>query len=421
MKQRLSLLLLLTTLMAVLLTGCAILDEAQAVVPTLLPTAQAIIQETANQTLPTPTAVVVDPAAAVEAPFVEAEDAAGQAQVVQPEPVDPTTAETIFIDLYQRVNPAVVSVNLQTGNGSGFVIDAEGYIVTNNHVVEAGGPIVIGFADGSQLDAEVIGTDALADIALLKVEAQPGQLTVLPLGDSDALQVGQHVVAIGSPFGLDNTMTTGIVSGLSRSLGSNNFTNGPTFQTPSIIQTDAAINPGNSGGPLINLDGEVVGINTAIESLSGSNSGVGFSVPSNVVKVVVSQLRATGEVRYPWMGISGGSLTSAMAERLGLPSTTRGVLVSDVTAGGPAEAAGLIGGDPETGLGGDVITAIDSQTVTEFDDLLGYIVQRATIGQTVTLTILRDGQPQTATVTLGERPAAVEEPQIEQLPGGQLP
>jgi len=421
MKQRLSLLFALTALVAVLLTGCSVLDQATAVVPTLLPTAQAIIQETSNEVQTEATAAAqTDPAATTEAPFVEAEDAAGEAQVVQPEPVAPTTQETLFIDLYARVNPGVVSVNLQTGNGSGFVIDAEGYIVTNNHVIEAGGPIVIGFANGDRREAEIIGSDALADIALLKVEAQPGELTVLPLGDSDVLQVGQLVVAIGSPFGLDNTMTTGIVSGLSRSLGSG-FTNGPQYQTPSIIQTDAAINPGNSGGPLINLTGEVIGVNTAIESLSGSNSGVGFSVPSNVVKVVVTQLRDSGEVRYPWLGISGGTLTSDMAEEMGLPSETRGVIVSDVTGGGPADAAGLQGGNLETGLGGDVITGIDGLTVVEFDDLLGYIVQRATIGQTVTLTILRDGQPQTVSLTLGERPTEVEQPQIETLPGGQLP
>jgi len=426
MKQRFSLGLMVMALIAILLTGCSVLDEAVGALPTLSPTAAAVVQEVSSQLQTDPTATVAqtDPAQAqptAEAPFTDADQAAGEAQVVQPVDVAPTTQESLFIDLYQRVNPAVVSVNLQTGNGSGFVIDAEGYIVTNNHVVEAGGPIVIGFANGDTKDAEVIGTDSQADLALLKVEAAPGELTVLALGDSDALQVGQLVVAIGSPFGLDNTMTTGIISGLSRSLPTDEF-GIYSYQIPNVIQTDAAINPGNSGGPLINLDGEVIGVNTAIESLSGSSSGVGFSVPSNVVKTVVAQLREGGEVRYPWLGISGGTLTADFAEQMGLDRGARGVLVSEVTAGGPAEAAGLRGGDAENGLGGDVITGIDAITVTQFDDLLGYIVQQTTVGQTVTLTILRDGQPQTISLTLGERPdtpAPQEQQQIPQIP--QLP
>ena len=177
-------------------------------------------------------------------------------------------------------------------------------------------------------------------MALLKITATG--LPALPLGDSEALEVGQLVVAIGSPFGLDNTMTTGIVSALSRSLpaDSTGSSLGTFYTIPSVIQTDAAINPGNSGGPLITLAGEVIGINTAIESSVQSNSGVGFAVPSNVVKSVITQLRESGEVSYPWLGIAGGTLTSAVAEEIGLPATTRGVLVSEVTAGGPAEAAG---------------------------------------------------------------------------------
>ena len=421
MKHRFSVLFLLVAIASLLLTGCgladevgqAVRDEVAAVLPTIaaaapLPTSEVLIQPVA-QTDPT-----ADPSVTTQAPFVEAEDAASVPQVVQPIPVDPTTQERTFIDLYNRVNPAVVSVYLQMGSGSGFVIDPDGYIVTNNHVVAEGGPIVVGFSNGERLDAEVIGTDSQADIALLKVEATG--LTALPLGDSDALEVGQFVVAIGSPFGLDNTMTTGIVSALSRSLPADSTGLGGTYTIPDVIQTDAAINPGNSGGPLLNLAGEVIGVNTAIESATRSNSGVGFAVPANVVKVVVTQLREGGEVRYPWLGIAGGTLSPEMAEEMGLDRTTRGVIISEVTAGGPAEAAGLRGGNLETGLGGDVITGIDGLTITQFDDLLGYIVQRTTVGQTVQLTVLRDGQPQTLSLTLGERPAEVEQPQFQQVP-----
>ena len=396
MQRRFPVLFMMVALVALLLTGCstitetvgqAVSDQVASVLPTLaasaaLPTSDAVLQPASQ----------VDPNATVEAPFTEAEDASAEPAVVDPVPVQQMAQERVFIDLYQRVNPAVVSVNLTSGGGSGFVIDPDGYIVTNNHVIAEGGPIVVGFADGSAYDAELIGADSQADLALLKIDATG--LTALPLGDSEALEVGQLVVAIGSPFGLDNTMTTGIVSGLSRSLPADSTTLGSFYTIPSVIQTDAAINPGNSGGPLITLAGEVVGINTAIESPVRANSGVGFAVPSNVVKTVITQLREGGEVTYPWLGIAGGTLTSAMAEEMGLNSATRGVLVSDVTAGGPAEAAGLQGGDAQTGLGGDVITAID--------------------GQTVTLNILRDGQPQTLTVTLGERPATIEQPQLQQ-------
>ena len=186
------------------------------------------------------------------------------------------------------------------------------------------------------------------------------------------------------------------------------------------MQTDAAINPGNSGGPLLTMSGEVIGVNTAIESPVRANSGVGFAVPSNVVKVIIGQLRETGEVSYPWLGIAGGTLSPDAAEELGLPRDTRGVLVSEVTAGGPAAAAGLRGLDLNTGTGADVITGIDSLAVVEFDDLLGYIVQNTQVGQTVTLSILRDGQPQTLSLTLGQRPASV--PQQQQtLPEFQIP
>ena len=419
MQRRFSVFFVLMALVAVLLTGCGtvtqtvgqnILDQVAEVLPTIAPSAQAPVASDAELQ----TTAQTDPAATATPAADLLLDTTDEAQVVQPVPVAPTTQEEIYVELYKRVNPAVVSVYMTSGSGSGFVIDPDGYIVTNNHVIAEGGPITVYFSNGEVKDATLVGTDTQADIALLKVDAAPGELTAVPLGDSDALEVGQSVVAIGSPFGLDNTMTTGIVSALSRSMPADETGLTGTYTIPNVIQTDAAINPGNSGGPLFNLAGEVIGVNTAIESPVRANSGVGFAVPSNVVKVVIDQLRQGGAVKYAWLGIAGGTLTADLAEEAGLARTTRGVIVSEVTAGGPAATAGLQGGDATTGLGGDIIIGINDLTVTSFDDLLGYIVQEATVGQTVTLTVLRDGQQVTVPVMLGERPAAVEEPQLQQ-------
>ena len=423
MKQRLSIIFALTALIAVLLTGCSIQESASAVLPAVgtvagnlagaveqqLPTvaaqADAALQEV-SQTLPEATAEV-------------AADQTPQPELIEPVPVAPSTEEEQLINLYNRVNPGVVTIYMTTGSGSGFIVDADGYIVTNNHVIAEGGEINVLFHDGDVRVAELVGTDSQGDIALLKVDAQPGELTALPLGDSDALNVGQSVIAIGAPFGLSNSLTTGIISGLNRSMPTEEMGLGANYQIPDVIQTDAAINPGNSGGPLLTKSGEVIGVNTAIESPVRANSGVGFAVPANVVKVIIAQLRESGAVSYPWLGIAGGTLSPEAAEELGLPRNTRGVLVSEVTTGGPAEAAGLLGLDPTTNTGADIITGIDTVTGIEFDDLLGYIVQQTQVGQTVTLTILRDGQPQTLSLTLGERPAAATQTN-EQMPN-QLP
>jgi 2-alkenal reductase len=419
MKQRISILFILVALMAALLTGCSLGETTADVLPAVN---TAVAEAVADAVAQLPTAAPqanVELVGQTQPEATEAAPAEAQPEVIAPIEVDPTTQEQLFIDLYNRVNPGVVSVYMTSGSGSGFIIDADGYIVTNHHVIAEGGEINVLFHNGDIKTAELVGADSQADLALLKVDAAPGELTALPLGDSDALQVGQFVIAIGSPYGLDNSMSTGIVSGLNRGMPVDELGLTTTYQIPDVIQTDAAINPGNSGGPLLNMDGEVIGVNTAIESPVRANSGVGFAVPSNVVEVVVAQLRSGGEVRYPWLGIEGGTLTPTAAEELGLPRETRGVLVSGVTAGGPAEAAGLVGIDPTTGEAGDVITGIDSVTVVEFDDLLGYIVQDTQVGQTVTLTILRDGQTQTLSLTLGERPDAVELQQ-QQLPQ-QLP
>ncbi len=407
-SKRFSGFLLASTVGALLLAGCGLATPEAMVLPTSQ-NAAGIVESVEDLVTDF---IVEQPAAPVAAPVVaeQAVDTQAQTAPVVSAPnivaaaVELAAQEQVLVDLYRRVNPAVVSVNLTQGGGSGFVIDADGFIVTNNHVVEQGGPIFIRFASGDIKDAEVVGTDPAADIALLKVDAAPGELTVVPLGDSDSLLVGQTVIAIGSPFGLDNTMTTGIVSGLSRALPGSGMALGASYQVPDVIQTDAAINPGNSGGPLLTLSGEVVGVNTAIESPVRANSGVGFSVPSNVVAVVVAQLRENGVVTYPWLGISGGTLNPEAAEALGLDRAQRGVIISTVVAGGPAASAGLLGGDPATGLGGDVVTAIDGRPIVEFDDLLGYVVQQTRVGQTVELSVLRDGSPVTLNLTLGARP-----------------
>lgn len=309
-----------------------------------------------------------------------------------------------FIDTYTKVNPAVVHIRLQSGEGSGFVYDEAGHIVTNNHVVAAGGPILVTFADGSEKEARLVGRDPDSDLAVIKVEAAPGELTAVSLADSETLQVGQIVIAIGNPFGLEGSMTTGIISGLGRLLPSAVGPNGAAYNIPDVIQTDAAINPGNSGGPLLDLNGNVIGVNSAIESPVRASSGIGYAVPSNIVSVVVPQLIENGAVAHPWLGIAGSSLTAGIAQELGLDVNQRGVLVASVVEGGPAAAAGLIGVDPNSGRGGDIITAIDGRPVEEFDELLGYIVQHTRVGQAVNLDVLRNGQQQTVPLTLQARP-----------------
>ena len=314
--------------------------------------------------------------------------------------------EEAFIDLFERVNNSVVHIGVDDGQGSGFVYDKAGYIVTNNHVVALASAIVITFPDGEQLDAEIVGTDPGSDLAVLKVDAKPGLLKAVKLANSDELRVGQLVVAIGSPFGLANTLTTGVISGLDRQFPGAVAPGGGRYSIPDIIQTDAAINPGNSGGPLLDMRGYVIGVNTAIESPVRGSSGVGFAVPANVVAVVVPQLIDDGRVAHPWLGISGSELNASLAESLGLDRSQRGIAIGDVIAGGPSEVAGIQAANQATGLGGDVIIGIEDQEITEFDDLLGYIVEQTRVGQTVDLLVLRDGQEITVPVTLGERPSS---------------
>jgi len=321
--------------------------------------------------------------------------------------------EQLLIELYERVSPSVVYIAVTTGgvtgsgSGTGFVWDTEGHIVTNNHVVESARRILVTFADHTTAEAKVVGADADSDLAVIKVDVPASRLHPVELGDSDALRVGQRAIAIGNPFGFEQTMTTGIVSGLGRVVPQESG-----FSLPQLIQTDAAINPGNSGGPLLDSHGRVIGVTTLIFSNSGTNAGVGFAVPVNTVKRVVPSLIATGHYADPWLGIQGTSITSFLAETLDLP-VEQGVLVQTVVQGGPAAKAGLRGGDRQVRVegtlmatGGDIIVAIDGVEVQDMDDLIIYLGDHTSVGQKVTLTVLRDGAKQSVKVTLGERPAS---------------
>ncbi len=332
-----------------------------------------------------------------------------------------------LVDLYNRVNPGVVTIytfaaphpdTIPLGQGSGFVIDTEGHIVTNQHVVEGAEEIEVDFPSGFKAWATLVGTDPDSDLAVLKVEAPPEELFPLALGDSDSVMVGEFVVAIGNPFGLSGTMTVGVVSAIGRVLQSEREApGGGSFSAGDLIQTDAAINPGNSGGPLLNLQGQVIGVNRAITtesftvSGSASNSGVGFAVPVNIVRRVVPALIQFGDYDYPYLGITSlgdGSLNLRQLEFLELPTRTLGVYVTCVVRDGPADRAGLQGagacGSPEAAAGGDLIIGIDGESVVTFSDLIGYLVTDASVGELVTLTIIRDGEIVDVSLTLEPRP-----------------
>jgi len=337
--------------------------------------------------------------------------------------------EASLVELYGRVNQGVVTVysysdlgpphpeDLPSGQGSGFVIDDQGHIVTNQHVVQGADRLEVDFPSGHKAWAEVLGTDPDSDLAVLEVSVPAEALVPLPLGDSSTVQVGDFVVAIGNPFGLSGSMTVGVVSAIGRVLESERQTpEGRPFSAGGLIQTDAAINPGNSGGPLLNLEGRVVGVNRAIRTeeftVSGSaaNSGVGFAVPVNILRRVVPSLIEQGSYDYPYLGISSldSGLNLVQLEALGLPADTTGAYITCLVPGGPAEQAGLRGGsscdDPQLRAGGDIVVAIDGQPVETFSDLLTYLITQAGVGDQVTLTVLREDQTVDVPVTLAARP-----------------
>jgi S1-C subfamily serine protease len=315
----------------------------------------------------------------------------------------------------EALTPFGIPEGEQTSTGSGFLIDDEGHVVTNSHVVEGADEIdvTLGSSDKSY-PAEVVGTDPATDVALVKIDAPAEELHPLKLGDSSGVEVGDPVVAIGNPFGLDRTVTSGIVSALQRQIQAPNG-----FSISHVIQTDAAINPGNSGGPLIDANGEVIGINSQIQTAGNrGNVGIGFAVPINTARQVVEQLQEHGEVKHAYIGISGGSLTPEVVQALKLP-VDEGVLVSEVVEGGPADKAGIRGGETsatiegiETRLGGDIITAIDGEKVSGMEEVINF-VNEAKPGDTVEITIQRGDESKDVTVTLGVRPPSIEDAQSE--------
>jgi 2-alkenal reductase len=314
--------------------------------------------------------------------------------------------EASLIDLYRRTNPAVVFILVPpVGSGSGFVFSSDGHIVTNNHVIDNGRSFEVVFANGERRRAELIGQDVDSDLAVIKVEQLPNGVQPLPLGSSDELAVGQFVIAIGNPFGEQGSMSLGIVSGLGRSLRSDRESaSGSSYSLPQVVQTDAPINPGNSGGPLINLDGEVVGINSAIRTTTGTNSGVGFSIPVDAVSRIVPRLISDGSYDYPFLGVAFDSEISLDEQEIYGLSQTAGAYVISVTDDGPADNAGLIAANSNTGRDGDLIIAIDEKPINNFADLNSYLVFHTAVGDTIEVSVLRDGQIIDLPLTLESRP-----------------
>jgi S1-C subfamily serine protease len=357
---------------------------------------------------------VLNPASTVPAPtpvVVVVEELPATALPAAAQPLVDVEEQRV-IDVYIRVGPAVVCVTAsqQFGEciGSGFVLDREGHIVTNNHVAEASEELLVTLADEHTVPAAVLGTDPGSDLAVLQIDVPPEELTVAELGESSTLQVGQRAIAIGNPFGLERTVTTGIISSLGRTLPRDDS----NYQLAEVIQTDAAINPGNSGGPLLDSHGRVIGVNTAIRSTTGVNSGVGFAIPVGIVKRVVPELIAHGRYRHTWLGVTGRTISPEMVEAANLPAEV-GVLVFEVEVDSPAEKAGLRGGQQQITvsgvpmlIGGDIVVAIDEVEVRDFDDVVNFLASHTIVGDVVALTVVREREEITVGVTLEERPTS---------------
>lgn len=362
--------------------------------------------------------------------------------------------EGVLEQIYTQVNPSVVNIQVsqtvdvaiptipeipgfpqlpvpqgpqtQQALGSGFVWDKEGHVVTNNHVVDGADKITVTFYDGTITPAKLVGADGDSDLAVVQVDLPADRLQSVQVADSTQIKVGELAIAIGNPFGLEGTMTVGIVSALGRSLPvQSDLAQGPTYTIPDIIQTDAPINPGNSGGVLVDDTGRVIGVTAAIESPVQANAGIGFAIPSAIVEKVVPALIETGRYEHPWLGISGTTLNPELARAMNLDADQRGALVIDVTADGPADKASLHGSDRQVEIegqpvrvGGDVIVGVDGQPVKEFDDLTTYLVRSTEVGQTIELTVLRKGQEETISLTLEARPKS--EAQSSQPEGAYL-
>jgi serine protease Do len=342
--------------------------------------------------------------------------------------------ESTLENIYNQVGPSVVNIQVinqdssvtipgftpsnptpfSAALGSGFVWDMQGHIVTNNHVVDGATKITVTFSNGDTYTAKTVGADPSSDLAVIMVDVPASLLKPVTLADSANVKVGQIAIAIGTPFGLQGSMTVGIISALGRSLPvDQGSVNGTSYQIPDVIQTDAAINPGNSGGVLVDDQGQVIGVTAAIQSSTNSNSGIGFVIPSNIVSKVVPALIKTGTYKHSWLGITGTTLTPELAQGMNLPEQTRGALVEAVTTGGPADKSGLRGSTKNVTIngqdipvGGDVIIAIDQQPIKSMDDVIGFLANNTTPGQKIAVTVLRSGKQGNIDITLGERPTS---------------
>ena len=318
-------------------------------------------------------------------------------------------------DLFAKSDDGVVQVIVRTSNdtsggrdlGSGIVYDLNGHIITNNHVVKNATKITVTFHEGESYTATIVGTDPFADLAVIKVNANPSFLHPLTLGDSSKLRIGESVAAIGSPFGLSGSVTSGIVSQVGRLLETPDTA---SFSIPDVIQTDTAINPGNSGGPLLDMQGRVIGINTAIQSSTGEFSGIGFAIPSNTIKKIVPAIIQNGHFKHPWIGISGISIDPYLSDILALP-VSNGFMIEDIVMQSPAGRAGLHGYTNTTTVdgvkykvGGDIIIGIDNQQVRKLEDILNYLQEEKSVGDKITLKILRNGHTSNFDLILEERP-----------------
>ena len=311
-----------------------------------------------------------------------------------------------FIELYNTTRNSVVLIKTDIGSGSGWVYDTDGHIITNNHVVEGTSWIQVSFQSGSIFQATLVGRDPYSDMAVIKINASGEPLFPLVIGVSKELLVGETVIAIGNPFGLDNTMTAGIVSATGRQMSTIN-----NYAIVDVIQTDAAINPGNSGGPLFNLRGKVIGMNTAIISNTNDFSGIGFAIPSDTIQREVMSLIEHGSYEHPWLGVSGLDLTPQFAEAMGLVNSTKGTLVVELIEGGPADQAGILDstdtmsiGGFSYSVGGDVIIGIDGVIMETFYELQVYLTRNTKPGDIVTMNVIRDGDVIEVPFTLGSRP-----------------
>ncbi len=322
--------------------------------------------------------------------------AVAQLDPVQADAATIAALEGVLATIYERVNPSVVHIQHAAGEGSGFVWDTAGHIVSNHHVVAGAGQLAVTFADGSVVEATLVGSNPDSDLAVLQVNPAEVALQPVQLADSTQQKVGELVIAIGNPFGQEGTMTVGIISALGRQISVDNS----FYRIPDVIQTDAAINPGNSGGVLLNSEGELIGVTSAIISAVRSSSGVGFAIPSIIVQRVVPALIADGEYQNPYLGVTGATVTAEVAVARGLPSGQRGAILVSIVPDGPAAAAGLQGGETS----GDIVLAVNGIPVQTMDDLITYLARYGTAGEAATFTIQRGNQTLDIAVTLGARP-----------------